>query len=413
MKKCMFISREFLLSTSPGGIIERAFVEELIVRHEIKPTVFCADNGAVNVPLATNSHSDVIITHEKKWLRIVFAGIRRLLPDLSWLPGYEWWSWGKECLKAASNRLRNEKYDYIHTVSFPCASHWVGLQLKKKYGIPWIAQFYDPWADNPYRPFRTKFFKKIDFTMERKVVENADIIIHDNKTIADIWRERYGKENSHKIVVLPLTVPLPQVPAIEHKERNKKLTISHIGNFMLNRTSESFICAVSRLVKQYPNFKSELQINYVGGVTEKEKELIIANQLQDIFNLVGTVPPNECDEYYQTSDIFLAIDGVNNVNLFFPSKILKYFYFQRPIIGITPQGSVLDYEMNQSKHVSLRNEDIDGIADYLYRAITDYKSLLNFNRDYWHMFSTEYVVTEYLRIVSKFMENEGFGSPKL
>lgn len=401
MKKCLFISRPFLFSSAPGGIIERAFVEGLIERQEIEPTVYCADNGAVDIPLVANSYPWVVTTHDKKWIRFVFAGIRKLLPDLAWLPGYEWWSWGKECFKAASRHMLNEKYDYIHTVSFPCASHRVGLLLKKKYGIPWIAQFYDPWADNPYRPFRTKIFKNLDFAMEREVVEEADIIIHDNEAIAELWRERYGKDYSHKIVVLPLTMPLPQVSVLVHEKRNKKLTISHIGNFMLNRTSESFIGAISRLINLYPNFKDEILVNYIGNVTERERELIKASQLQGIFNLTGTITPKECDEYYQTSDIFLAVDGVNDVNLFFPSKILKYFYFQRPILGITPQGSVLDYEMSQSNHTSLRNEDIDGIVDYLHRAIIDYKSLLNFDKDYWRKFSIDSIITEYLSIVSK------------
>jgi hypothetical protein len=32
----------------------------------------------------------------------------------------------------------------------PMTDHLVGLSLSRKYRIPWIARFSDPWVDNPY-----------------------------------------------------------------------------------------------------------------------------------------------------------------------------------------------------------------------------------------------------------------------
>lgn len=404
MKKCLFISRPFLFENSAGGIIERAFVEGVQTAGKIVPSVYCADDAASGMKLAQTTVADVVATKDKKWVRIAFAGIRRVLPDLSWLPGFEWWSWGKESLRAIEDRLKSDSFDYIHTVSYPCASHWVGLKLKQKYGLPWVAQFYDPWADNPYRPFKTRFLKKLDFSQEREVVENADLIIHDNEAIADLWRERYGDVLAQKIVVLPLIVPMPKSnPEPTSHKNGEPIQISHIGNFMLNRTSEMFIRAMSKFLLQHPDAKNLIKVNYIGSVTETEKELIQLYELEGIFNLVGKIPPEECVKYYQNSDIFLAVDGVNNVNLFFPSKILLYFYYRKPVIGITPENSVLDHEMKKSGHASYRNDDVDGIVEYINTAVYNYDRLMDFDRDYWMKFTVENVVSDYTHYVDDFI----------
>ena len=398
MIRPLIISREFLLDHSPTGECIRAFVGAM-AQIELSPMVYCSDKKP-QIGIATNNYAHVV--HETIWPQYMAAVMRRLLiPDITWLPGYEWWSWGIRCKKQILHDIKNgERFDYIHTISFPCACHTIGLQLKRKTRLPWIAQFYDPWADNPYRPFKTQLFKEKDWALEREVAENADIIIHTNEPIANLWRERYGKEIAKKIIVLPLTIPLPsiQVSDINHKDGDV-LTISHIGNFMLNRTSVSFINAISRLLEERPFLREKIIVNYIGRVTEREKELINERGLSKNFNLVGSISPTACEVYYQQSDAFLAVDGVNKDNIFFPSKILKYFYFKRPIIGITPKGSVLDYELRASGHAVFTNDDIESIKQYLYRLVTNYSSVLSFNANYWHNFKPENVISYYNSII--------------
>ena len=400
MIRPLIISREFLKNNSPTGECIRAFVNNMDAS-EWDPVAYCSDKEP-QVTLGDNSYTKVI--HENTFPQLWAAFIRRaLIPDLTWLPGYEWSSWGKRCVRTIIKDVRNgAKFDYIHTVSFPCACHTVGLHVKQKTGLPWVAQFYDPWADNPYRPFKTNYFKVKDWLLEREIVENADIIIHDNEPIAELWRKRYGEALAKKIVILPLTVPLPSTKGLTNKRKEGDvLTISHIGNFMLNRTSIPFLSAVILLLKEHPELSDKFLVNFIGQVTEKEKEIIGSNDLNKVINLVGVISPRECEPYYEKTDLFLAIDGVNKNNLFFPSKILKYLYYNKPILGITPQGSVLDYELHASGHSVFVNENITGIKDYLYKSITDYSSVLNYDSNYWHRFEPKNVLQDYKTIIEE------------
>ena len=404
MLRPLIVNRGYQFDQSPGGECLRAFLSAMD-KGKWDSMVYASDRP----PLVEPMPGYVKLVHEKRMVRYIAGVIRRvLLPDLTWLPGYEWWSWGKATVNEVVNDITSGsvKPDYIHSVAFPVASHWAALKVKKATGLPWVMQFYDPWADNPYRPFKTKWLKKRDWAMEREAVEAADLIIHNNEAIAQLWRERYGDEIGKKIAVLPLTVPMPDTAVEENTHKSgDTLTVSHIGNFMLNRTSQPFIRAVAVLLDRHSEYREKLRINYIGMVTEPEKELIKMNGLSEVFNLTGSISAEACVEYYKKSDLFLAIDGVNKDNLFLPSKILKYLYFRRPILGITPKGSVLDGELRRSGHTSIANSDMESIVEYLERAMTDYDSLLRFNHDYWHRFEPRNVVDAYGDLVERMLFN--------
>lgn len=402
--KPLIISRNYRFDHSPGGECLRAFVGAMNTE-EWQPIIYGSDRP----PLVGKICDNECLTHEKITHKYTFAAIRRFFPDVTYLPGYEWQAWGKGVVKDIKRDLTNNHIapDYIHSVSFPVASHWAALTIKKHTNLPWVMQFYDPWADNPYRVFKTKSLKKRDWAQEREAVEAADLIIHDNQVIANLWKKRYGSEIGGKIVVLPLTVPLQKSEyLLNYHKTGDLLTISHIGNFMLNRTSLPFIQAVAELIKRHPEYSEKLRINYIGTVTKSEKDLIKKYDLTRIFNLVGIMSAEDCIDYYQRSDLFIAIDGVNDNNLFFPSKILKYLYFRRPILGITPKGSVLEFELQNAGHISLENRNIDGIVNYLERAINDYESLLRFDYDYWLRFEPENVISLYRSIINDLLSDK-------
>ena len=92
---------------------------------------------------------------------------------------------------------------------------------------------------------------------------------------------------------------------------------------------------------------------------------------------------------------------------------MKYLFFRRPILGITPNGSVLDFELRQSGHVSVANTDLQSIEKYLEKAIIDYDSLLSFNYSYWQKFQPSNIVEQYTSMINRYLnidKNETFNN---
>jgi hypothetical protein len=403
MVKPLVISHGFLFQDSSGGKIERSFWEGMATSEAFCPTVLCSDKGKVDLMVSNLNYT---LVHEIRSIKYIAAFIRRILPDLTFLPDYEYLSWGRRAAREAIRIAQVERFDYIHSISFPSSDHLCALKIKKATGLPWIVQFHDPWYDNPFRRFKTRFFKKFDMKMEKKVVEMADVIIHNNEAIKELWRKRYNEEIIRKIVIIPLNVSFKSDDNRFNENRIKeKLTISHIGNFYYMRKSTQFIKAISVFVNTYPYLADKIEIMYIGNVMEDDKILISQLSLNSIFNFLGKVDEEKCVDYYRKSDVFLATAGTFNENIFFPSKILKYFYYAKPIIGITPKGTVLYHELKKAGHESFELNDIYGIVSFLYRATNNYSSLYDFNRDYWRSFSLDSVIDSYVLTVNKLLGN--------
>ncbi|MBQ4063864.1 MAG: glycosyltransferase [Bacteroidaceae bacterium] len=392
----ILISKAHLKEESTGGQIERIFVDNM-PKEEFTPTVLCSAYGSQR--LREKYKDRIIATKEYRFLKVIPALLRRIgLEGLTFLPDESHYMWGIPTKRYVRKNLDLSKFDYIHSISFPSSSHLLALDMKRRSSLPWIAHFYDPWHGNPHRTQLGNRLKEYDLSLERSVAENADFIIHVNYRMYDLWLERYGDIVKDKMCVMPLILNTNN-PAKIKQAKGDNLIISHIGNFGHNRTSEVFITAVNNLFKEHSELKDKIKINYIGRVTDNEINLIKQFNLEANFNITGTISEEECISYYEQTDIFLAIDGKNSENIFFPSKIMKYFYYQKPIIGITPEDSVLTSELNRAKQTAIDNDNIAAITEYLQVAATDYDSLNNFDKNYWKRFSIEEVMKQYTEIV--------------
>lgn len=391
MNKPLVISGHYQ-SAVTNGQLDRTFFKELAKRG-FEPQVVCGDLYST-LPVTSDNVHVIHLWKADHYLSRILSIL--VMPDFSYLYDLDYMAWRHRALRLSRSLISDGTVDYIHTIARPISDCFVGLKLKEETGLPWVAQFYEPWYDNSYFPYKFNRLKEINYHQELKVARKADIIIHSNNNIAEIWRERYGKEIAKKIKVVPFNFSISGNKKVKEHQPGTPITISHIGSFTQNRTSEVFIQAVELLLEQHPTFRKKIRVNFVGNVTEVERSLIPKKHLDDIFVMTGKVSEGECEEYYENSDVFLVMDGVMGGTVFFPSKILKYFYYEKPILGITPKGSPTEQELVNAGHKVFRNDDVDGICQYLETAVTDYPSLTNFNHEYWKKFSPKNVVDCFL-----------------
>lgn len=309
--------------------------------------------------------------------------------------------WYYSAKRSADKKLRAKTYKYIHSVSVPYSSHLLAYQLKKKYGIPWVAQFFEPWSDNPYRYSKTALNEK-NIMWERLVAEEADIIIHNSMAMCRSWEERYGDIVRSKQYVLPMSFDFPIINNNVTKN-NEKYVISHIGNFYGLRKSIPFLKALVQLFSKNKELYDKIEVRFIGNVTNEDNAFIKQNGLDGVVRCYGVLSEEACVKHYNESDIFLVIESEDQGGLFFPSKIIRYYYYQKPILGITTSGSVLFEELMNNGHSAFVHSDINGIVSYLTRAIALDPEIYRVNINAWERFASKNVAEQYIKIVKKFL----------
>lgn len=402
MIKPLVISKDFCVSENPAGRIDRNFWNNL-PKEYYDPTIFCSDWNAHEKVINGN----VIRIKEILGSRAVYGLFNRCpIPDLRYLPDCTYITWGQFANKIITKCLQKDHFDYIDSLGMPHASHLLALKLKRKTGMPWIARFYDPWIGNQFMSYKFGHFRNINNKMERSVAENADVIIHNNNSIADDWKKRYGEQIGKKIFVLPMIFNWKKMPAYtQHNHIDGRLIISHIGNLFGVRTAHYLILGVHDLVSRHPELKDHIIVNMIGMVPDLDKKEIKQLKLERIFNTPGRLPETECTKYFLESDLFISIDGKGTLDLNYPSKLLKYFFYRKPVLGLTLDNSVTAQELDKSGNYHVTYSDVKSISCFLEKAFFNYNSLCGFRRDYYLKFSKEEVLNSYDTIVKTLLRH--------
>jgi len=398
MIRSLVIAPTYLQSSDAVGQIERHFFPNLptsFYTHVLSADYdlsFCVDNFDVKV---------IKKNHILSFVDLLFRELR--LTDLVFSPDVFHYSWSPRVINFASKLIEKGEVDYIHTINNPVSSHLLGYRLKKKYGIPWVAQFYDPWHNNAFRKYHCSVFKRLDGRNEQKVAEEADVLLFPNSELLESWVHEYGADIQKKSVLLPF---ITEIPKFESESVTKsQFVISHIGTLSDKRRADVFIRAVAKLRKSHPIVFSKLKVYFVGFISESDISLIQEEGLSDAIEVVGHVSEEECKRYYELSDMFLIIDINCEPNLFFPSKLIKYFCYKKPIIGLTKQHSVVANELTKTGNFVYNYNDIEGVETLLYKAITDYDSVNHNDKEYYRKFMADSVIPSYVMIINNLLHN--------
>lgn len=398
--KPLFISKYFSFDTNPSGIQSRKFVNALL-NEDIEPEIFCLKIKNQNQRLSQKKVKIHVVNEIPH--KYFFSIMRRLFPDILYLPDIERFTF-LPFLKKKLSSLPLNKYDWIHTISFPCSSHLAGLYLKSKTNLPWVAQFYDPWVGNCYRKYKTNFFRKLDEKIEYKVAINADIIIHTNEIVKKDWEKRYGDIVKNKIFVLPFSYD-ENSPFINNVKQisKKKISVLYAGNLYLDRNLDDIIKVLKILKTKVPNLEEKIEFKFIGNVSNRDKINITTNNLNNLFVFLGQKPYNELQTFYNEADLLLVIDAPAKENLFFPSKLIEYFLYQKPILGISPKISTTRDLLTESGHTWLENGDINQMVEYFIKLLNDYNALLKFDYEFFERFSPQNLSNEYMKLAKKFI----------
>lgn len=405
--KPLFITPGYLRRDGASNQIARIFWENQSEK-DFLPTMLCAPAN-----FDFNSRWRIIEIKDRNCIERIGGVFNKIgLPGLGLMPDMYFYSWAKFVMWRIPKILQEVDFNYIHTLSFPASTHLIGLKLKQKTGKPWLVQFNDPWTDSSERQnHKPNFTERVDRTYERRVVENADLILHTNHILADIWIERYGDVVKDKMFVMPLNFNIYPLPEIEEQDNcncsyGDKLNVAHIGGIYSTRSSVDFLKGVAMLIEQHPETKEKIHIAFVGGVKKEEMGLADNLGINDIVEYIPRLAPEQLANYYISSDIFLAIDVNEKRGPSFPSKLMMYYYYRKPILGITNPNSILEEELQQSSNTVCYYGHPEQIAEYLYQAVTDFRSLTCINRDYWKQYTIENVTSIYKSMVLKMLKNK-------
>lgn len=269
-----------------------------------------------------------------------------LIPDIysEWLPF---------AIKRGLKLIRINKYDFIISSSESRVCHLVGYFLKKKSGIPWIADYGDPWIYPVPILAESHFKKRILEKIERKILKRMDAITVAAEGIKKLYLEKYPFLDKEKIDVITQGFDKDMFSQIK-EEKTNKFRIVYCGSLYKNlRDPMPFLKAVKEIDKE------DIEVIIAGRINEFA-DVIKDEGLHKKIHYRGFVNHKESLALQKGTSVLLHIGNATDIQV--PGKIYEYFGAQRPILCIKGGDSDLSAELiiryNKGHVVGNNKEDI-------------------------------------------------------
>ena len=142
------------------------------------------------------------------------------------LPDARVW-WVKPTTRMVLKKMRESNIDLIVTTGPPHSMHLIGLALKRATGLPWVADFRDPWSTMDYLDdfHLTARSKRRLKHMEQSVVGHADRIL---VTSPGALRE-LGVRDAERGIVIPNGWDRDDFPTVTTTPTSSTPSIGHFG----------------------------------------------------------------------------------------------------------------------------------------------------------------------------------------
>ena len=253
-------------------------------------------------------------------------------------------NWIKPSVAFLLDYISNNPVDTIITTGPPHSLHLIGLQLKQKLGVKWMADFRDPWTTIGYHKQLklTKSSQKKHKSLESEVLQSADEIIVTSFTT----QKEFSKITEKPVSVITNGYDREDVGLIP---LDKKFTLSHIGSLLSERNPLILWQILKELIDKDASFAAQFHLNLIGAVSTEVIDSLEANGLKDYLTTTGYVSHQEAIAHQKRSQVLLLIEiDSEDTKCIIPGKLFEYMVTNRPIIAIGPEGSDIENIIKQT-----------------------------------------------------------------
>lgn len=237
--------------------------------------------------------------------------------------------WKRPAMRKAAELFAAGKFDVIFSSSpFPTA-HWIASGLKRKYDVPWVADFRDPWSQNhdyPYGPVR----KWLDTRLEKRIMANADFIVAATGEFARKQKLLLRKETA---VITNGFAPAPQSAA--PRIAADKLRITYTGKIYQGKQDPGkILAALRKLTRSGAIDPGRVSLDFYGPPTVFLENLIKEYELDDIAHVCGVLPGAESLQKQREAQLLLLLNWDDPAERgIYPTKLFEYLSAERPILA--------------------------------------------------------------------------------
>ncbi|XOV93983.1 MAG: glycosyltransferase [Bacteroidota bacterium] len=238
-------------------------------------------------------------------------------------------------------KLINEFKPHVILVNAdPWSGLMVGHLLHKWSGVPWVADFRDPWTAFEERmESRPAIIRKIIISLEKKFFDSADKVILNTRNCFNEYRRRYPVTIGKKLLFIRNAFDVKQLGNASETKSQGLFKFGYFGSFRTYVSSQIVLESFAEFINNSSLSPESVCFEIYGDVDKDFDYHLIRLGLSDYINVNRSV---SIDNTLRTLRSFDALVLVVSplYKLMIPAKLYDYLAARKPILAISNNDEV-------------------------------------------------------------------------
>jgi hypothetical protein len=268
------------------------------------------------------------------------------------LPGEEGLMWSLQVQKICRDIIKRVAHSRVAVISTfpPLGAHFAGLRLSYATGIPWIADFRDPFFNDPGRRLHmTKFQVNAARRLERIMTNRARFVVLNSDAMLAEWKEHYPDQQDKFKLIWNGFDPADVITARPVSNQSVH-SMLHIGSLYGGRHPNHILASMDRLITRGAIDSSRVSFKLIGPFDrEKVKlnaELVDKGEQQGWLHFCPPIPHAEAQRKAAEAHSLVLLQPQSRIQV--PAKLFEYVRIGRPILSYVPRDSAIERVLRQS-----------------------------------------------------------------
>jgi glycosyltransferase involved in cell wall biosynthesis len=233
--------------------------------------------------------------------------------------------------------------DVIYSSAPPWTGQVVALGLARATGLPWVADFRDPWARAPWRETQPARIRRASAWLEPRVVARANAMLFATRNNREEYVRHYGDPLAAKSYVVTNGCDPEEFAHLPRSAASGRFVLMHAGTLYGARNPVALFRAIANAIRGGRIDRDAFRLRLIGQASSAMDDLPSAAAslgLADVVEFVPRLRRAEILREMAAASCLLALQPGTTVSV--PGKLYEYLAIGRPILAIAEEGETAD-----------------------------------------------------------------------
>jgi glycosyltransferase involved in cell wall biosynthesis len=349
MRHALFVAFHYPPEASSSGVLRTLKYTRYLPDHGWRVTVLTLRTDAYETtdPVLAAQIPESVRVVRSRYVdvkrHLAFRGLHSALlaiPD-RWIG---WWPWA---VAAGRRILREDPVDLVYSTSPHPTAHLIAGALARMRSLPWVADFRDPWFEDPPEPGTPALAHWAARRLEGAVVHRANRVIASTARLRDTLAARWAAEPAEKFASISNgydDADFSGLASAPPRGREQPMLLLHAGSINpLFRDPRPLLEAIRDAADMGLLDTSRIRLRFLGGGpfgdSPEMQRLVAGTRLASRVEFHPRVLYDAALSELRAADVVVLLQASTDTLDLVPAKLFEYLGAGRPVLALVYPGA--------------------------------------------------------------------------